>query len=62
MGRIKEFIEKAFDDYRNSRITLRQMIISLCNYADKNIIYERLWCIFEEEMNKQFNELGEIAY
>jgi hypothetical protein len=62
MGKIKEFIEKTFDDYRNDRITLRQLIISLSRYAERNIPYDWLWAIFEDELNKQFNELGEIAY
>jgi hypothetical protein len=62
MGRIKKFVEKAFDDYRNDRITLKQLIVGLCNYADRNIYYERLWDIFENELNKQFNDVGEIAY
>jgi hypothetical protein len=62
MGRIKEFVEKVFDDYRSDRINLKQLVISLCSYADKNISYERLWSIFNDEVNKQFNELGEIAY
>ena len=30
--------------------------------AAKNICYEKLWAIFEDELNKQFNEIGEIAY
>jgi hypothetical protein len=62
MGRIKEFVEKAFDDYRSDRINLKQLVINLCSYADKNISYKRLWGIFEEEVDKQFDELGEIAY
>jgi len=62
MGRIKEFVEKACDDYRNDRVTLKQLIVCLCSYADRNISYERLWAIFEDELNKQFNEMGEIAY
>jgi len=62
MGRIKEFVEKAFDDYRNDRITLKHLIVSLCRYADRNIYYERLWAIFEDEVNKQFNDVGEIVY
>ena len=62
MGRIKEFVEKAFGDYRNDKIRLKQLVISLCSYADKNISYEWLWGVFKEEVNKQFNELGEIAY
>ena len=62
MGKIKEFVEKVFDDYRHDGISLKQLVISLCSYADKNISYEWLWGIFEDEVNKQFNELGEIAY
>ena len=62
MGKIKEFVEKVFDDYRNDRISLKQLVINLCSYADKNISYDWLWSIFKKEVNKQFNELGEIAY
>ena len=62
MGRIKDFVEKVFEDYRNGRITLKQLIIRLCRYADKNISYERLWSIFEDEVDKQFNELGVVNY
>ena len=62
MGKIKEFVEKAFDDYRNDKVTLKQLITRLCRYADRNITYEWLWIIFEDELNKQFNEVGEIAY
>ena len=62
MGKIKEFVEKAFDDYRSNRITLKQLIVNLCRYADRNITYDWLWSIFEDEVNKQFNELGDITY
>jgi len=62
MGKIKEFIEKTFDDYRNDRITLKQLIISLSRYAERNIPYDWLWAIFEDELNKQFNDIGDIAY
>jgi hypothetical protein len=61
MGKIKEFVENVFDDHRNDRITLKQLIVCLCSYADRNIAYERLWAIFEDELNKQFNENGDIA-
>ena len=60
MGRIKEFVEKTFDDYRNNNITLKQLIIGLCSYADKNISYDRLWAIFEDEVSRQFNEEGRL--
>ena len=62
MGKIKDFVEKVFDDYRNDGINLKQLVNDLCSYADKNISYGWLWGIFKEEVNKQFNELGEIAY
>ena len=62
MGKIKEFVEKAFDDYRNDHITLKQLIVSLCRYSGRNIPYVWLLAIFEDELNRQFNELGEIAY
>ena len=62
MGKIKEFVEKAFDDYRNGRITLKQLIVSLCRYAEINIPYDWLWAIFKDEVSKQFNDVGEIAY
>ena len=62
MGKIKEFVERMFDDYRNNDITLKQLILRLCSYADRNICSESLWIIFEGELNEQFNELGEISY
>ena len=62
MGIIKNFVESVFDDYRNNKITLKQLIICLCRYADKNIAYEWLWSIFENELNNHFNENGEITY
>ncbi|MFH1613795.1 MAG: hypothetical protein ABIG61_01745 [Planctomycetota bacterium] len=62
MGMIKNFVEEAFDDYRNNKITLKQLIVRLCSYADRNIMYEWLWAIFEDELNKQFDEEGNIAY
>jgi hypothetical protein len=62
LGKIKDFVEKVFEEYRNNRITLKQLIVRLCSYADRNIYYERLWAIFEDELNKQFNDVGEIAY
>ena len=63
MGKIKEFVEKTFDEYRNNKITLQQLIIIiLCSYADRNISFDRLWIIFEDEVSKQFDEVGEIAY
>ena len=62
MGKIKDFVEKTFDDYRNNEITLQQLILRLCSYADRNICSRRLWVIFEEELNKQFNELGDISH
>jgi len=61
MGKIKEFVEKVFDDYRGNEINLKQLIVNLCRYADRNIGYEWLWCIFADELNRQFNERGEIA-
>ena len=61
LGRIKEFVEKSFENYRNNKTTLKQLIFSLCSYADRNISYDRLWAIFEEEVSKHFNEQGEIA-
>jgi len=61
MGKIKEFVEKVFDDYRGNEINLKQLIVNLCRYADRNIGYEWLWCIFADELKKQFNERGEIA-
>ena len=62
MGKIKEFVEKTFDEYRNNKITLQQLIIILCSYADRNISFDRLWIIFEDEVSNQFDEVGEIAY
>ena len=62
MGKIKEFVEKIFDEYRNNKITLQQLIIILCSYADRNISFDRLWIIFEDEVSNQFDEVGEIAY
>ncbi len=62
MGMIKKFVEGVFDDYRNNRITLKQLVVRLCSYADTNIMYERLWTIFEEELNKQFDEEDNITY
>jgi hypothetical protein len=62
MGKIKEFVEELFNDYRNNRVTLKQLVIKLCSYADRNICSRRLWVIFEEELNEQFNELGDISY
>ena len=62
MGRIKNFVESSFDDYRNSKITLKQLIVRLCSYADKNIRCEGLWGLFEDELSKHFDEEGNIAY
>jgi hypothetical protein len=62
IGKIKDFIEQAFDDYRSDRITLQKLIVNLCSYADTNIMYHRLWTIFENELNKQFGEEGNIRY
>lgn len=38
MGKIKDFVEKVFDDYRNKRITLKQLIVGLCAYEDSTYI------------------------
>jgi len=62
IGKIANFIEKVFDDYRGNKITLQQLIIRLCSYADTNIMYAHLWNIFEDELNKQFDEEGNITY
>ena len=62
MGMIKNFIESVFDDYRNNRITLKQLVVRLCSYADTNIRYAHLWDIFEDELNKQFDEEGNVTY
>jgi len=62
MGRIKNFVEGVFDDHRNNRITLKQLIVHLCSYADTNIRSASLWSIFEDEVNKQFDEMGNIVY
>lgn len=61
MGKIKEFVEKVFDDYRNNRITLKQLVVSLCSCADRNIAYQHLGNIFEDEVSRQFSDIGEIA-
>ena len=62
IGRIKNFVEGAFDDYRENKITLQQLITRLCGYADRNIMYAHLWDIFEDELNKQFDEEGNVAH
>jgi len=62
MGRIKNFVEGVFDDYRNNRITLKQLVVRLCSYADTNIRSASLWGIFEDEVNKQFDEAGNVIY
>ena len=62
MGKIKDFVENTFADYRSDKITLKQLIFRMCSYADRNIGYAWLWSIFEDELNKQFDEMGEIAY
>ena len=62
IGKIANFIEKSFDDYRENKITLQQLIRNLCSYADTNIMYAHLWDIFEERLNKQFDEEGNIVY
>ena len=62
IGKIADFIEKVFDDYRENKITLQQLIRSLCSYADTNIMYQHLWLTFADELNKQFDEHGNITY
>jgi hypothetical protein len=62
IGKIANFIEKVFDDYRKNEITLQKLIGSLCSYADKKIMYQHLWLTFEDELNKQFDEEGNIIY
>ena len=62
MGRIKNFIEGTFDNYRDNKITLKQLVVRLCSYADTNIRHAWLWSIFEDELNKQFDEEGNVAY
>ena len=61
IGKIANFIERAFDDYRENKITLQQLIRNLCSYADTNIMYQHLWLTFEEQLNKQFDEEGNIT-
>ncbi len=61
IGKIANFIEKAFGDYRGNKITLQQLIRDLCSYADTNIMYQHLWLTFEEQLNKQFDEEGNIT-
>lgn len=62
IGKIANFIEKVFDDYRENKITMQQLITRLCSYADTNIMYQHLWLTFEDELNKQFDEHGNITY
>ena len=62
IGKIVNFIENVFDDYRKNKITLQQLIRSLCSYADTNIMYQHLWMTFEDELNKQFDREGNITY
>jgi len=62
IGKIANFIEKVFDDYRENKITLQQLITRLCSYADANIMYAHLWDIFEDQLNKQFDGEGNITY
>ena len=62
IGKIADFIAKDFDDYRKNRITLKELVTNLCSYADTNIMYQHLWNIFEEELNKQFDGEGNIRH
>ena len=62
IGKIANFIEKTFDDYRENKITLQRLIRNLCSYADRNIMYAHLWDIFEEQLDKQFDEEGNIIH
>lgn len=61
MGKIIEYVAKAFDDHRNNKITLKELMLRLCRYADKNIQYQHLMDIFEEALEKEFDKEGNIA-
>ena len=62
IGKIADFIENTFSSYRQNKITLQELITSLCSYADTNIRYAHLWSTFRHELNKQFDEHGNITY
>ena len=62
IGKIADYIEKVFDEYRADKITLQQLIIRLCGYADTNIRSVCLWDIFAEQLDKQFDDEGNIRY
>ena len=62
IGKIADFIENVFNDYRQNKITLQKLIRNLCSYADTHIMYAHLWCIFKDELDKQFDDEGNIRY
>jgi hypothetical protein len=62
IGKIANFIEEVFADYRKNKMTLQELIVRLCSYADMNIRYGHLWAVFNDELDKQFDETGNIRY
>jgi len=60
MGKITDFVKKQFEEHRENKITLQELIVNLCSYADSNIRYECNWGIFQTALEEEFNEEGDI--
>ncbi len=60
MGKISEFIQSCFDDYRNSKITLKELVEKLCSFSDYNIHSQKNMNMFLADLREQFNEEGDV--
>jgi len=62
MSRIRAKVDSLFHQHRNDRITLKDLVLNLCRYSDKNIRCQSNMDIFEDELLVNFDKEGNIAY
>ena len=61
MSIIRDTVHKFFEEHRDNKITLQELILRLCRYSDHNIHSEGNMEIFEESLKKEFDNKGNIA-
>ena len=61
MSIIRDTVHRFFEEHRDNKTTLQELILRLCRYSDYNISSSHNMDIFEESLNKEFNEQGDIA-
>jgi hypothetical protein len=59
MGKITEQVSDIFEQHRANKIALKEVVLRLCRYSRK-LSYNHLMQIFEDALDPEFDELGNI--